>query len=239
MPSEVVQAKKRAGRDAPSKSNADELNATARATNAVRDMIMRRRLVPGQQLRQEQLAERLNLSRSPVREALRTLETEGFVRYTVNHGYFVAEFNSSELEQVYLARRLLETELLKTVREPTDDDVATLRAENAAVESGAKADSIARMLDANRRFHFYLFGMSPLGLIRREVERLWQLSESYRASYLWLPETRTRIVIEHDTMIDAVVAGDRALLVREAEQHRHASESTVLSLLMQPGDDDM
>lgn len=216
-----------------------EPNATARATNAVRDMIMRGRLMPGQQLRQELLAEKLKLSRSPLREALRTLETEGFVRYVVNHGYFVAKFNAFELEQIYLLRRLLETELLKTMRRPTDVDIATLRAHNDEVEAGVKAGSIAQMLRANRQFHFTLLGMSPLTMVFREVERLWYLSEPYRAGYLWLPETRSRIVTEHNAIIDAVTAHDLDRLVSAAEQHRHASEQTVLSLLVRDEDDDI
>ncbi|MBL7499149.1 GntR family transcriptional regulator [Frankia sp. CNm7] len=207
-----------------------EMNATAKATSALRDMVMRRRLMPGQQLRQEQLADRLNLSRSPLREALRILETEGLVRYVVNQGYFVAEFDESELRQIYLMRRLLETELLRTARRPTEEDLAALRAHNQVVEAGGTAGSITQMLVANRRFHFALLGLSPLRLVRREVERLWHLSEAYRAGYLWLPETRARIVAEHAMMIDALAAFDIDRLVHTAEQHRSASEQTVVGL---------
>jgi DNA-binding GntR family transcriptional regulator len=216
----------------------EEMNATAKATSAVRDMIMRRRLLPGQQIRQEQISKTLNLSRSPLREALRTLEAEGFVRLVSNQGYFVVEFSASELKQMYLVRRLLEAELLKTVREPTDEDVKVLRAHNQAVAAGVDAGSITQMLRANREFHFALLGMSPLSLVLREVERLWHLSEFYRAGYLWLPETRTRIVVEHDEMIDALAAGDLDRLVALAARHRHASEETVLSLLVYPGRDE-
>ncbi|WP_045879925.1 GntR family transcriptional regulator [Pseudofrankia sp. DC12] len=207
-----------------------ETNATAKATTALRDMVMRRRLMPGQQLRQDQLAEQLNLSRSPVREALRILETEGLVRYVVNQGYFVAEFNAAELQQIYLMRRLLEAELLRTARRPADDDLAALRAHNAAVTAGGEAGSITEMLVANRRFHFALLGLSPLLLVRREVVRLWHLSEAYRAGYLWIPETRDRIVAEHLAMVDALADYDLGRLVDIAEQHRNSAERTVLGL---------
>jgi DNA-binding GntR family transcriptional regulator len=216
----------------------EEMNATARATTAVRDMIMRRRLLPGQQVRQEQLAKNLNLSRSPLREALRTLEAEGFVRSVSNQGYFVAEFSASELKQMYLVRRLLEAELLKTVRKPADEDIAALRAHNQAVAAGVEAGSITRMLTANRNFHLTLLRMSPLSLILREVERLWDLSEFYRAGYLWLPETRTRIVLEHEAMIEALAAYDIDRLVELAGEHRQASEQTVLTLLVYPDNDE-
>jgi len=73
--------------------------------------------------------------------------------------------------------------------------------------------------------------MSSLGIILHEVERLWQLSESYRAGYLWLPDTRARIVAEHNAMIDALADYDLDLLVEKSEQHREASEEMVLSLL--------
>jgi DNA-binding GntR family transcriptional regulator len=222
------------------KAAADETSqhATARATSAVRDMIMHRRLRAGQQLRQEQLAERLNLSRSPLREALRILETEGFVQYVANHGYFVTDLSAADLSQIYVMRRLLESELLRSIPAVDAEDVARLRAANGAVAAGVREGSIAQILSANREFHLALLSLSASNLILREVERLWQLSEAYRAGYLWLPETRTRIVAEHDGIIDALERHDLEVLVHLADQHRGASEQTVTGLLLSTGDDD-
>lgn len=213
-----------------------EPDATVRATNALRDMIMRGRLSPGQQLRQEDLALQLNLSRSPLREALRSLEIEGFVRHAMNQGYFVVQLSAAEMEQVYLMRRLLETELFKSARPATETDLAGLRDLNAQVASAAQAGSISAMLLSNRRFHFSIFALSDLELVCRHVERLWHLSERYRATYLWLPETRGRIVAEHAEMIEAIAANDLKQLVRIADLHRRTSQESVLSLIAHLGE---
>ncbi len=208
-----------------------DLDATARAVRAVRDMVMNRRIGPGQQLRQDGLAEELGVSRSPLREALRTLETEGLLVHVPNQGYFVVRLRSTEMRQIYLMRRLLETEILRTLRGPSARELALIRAENEQIRTFVAEGSPMRVLQANRRFHFAMFVQSPLDLVVRQVERLWHMSESYRAAYLWLPEAQQRIVEEHSGMLAALERGDHALLVSLADAHRAAAEASVIALL--------
>jgi DNA-binding GntR family transcriptional regulator len=206
-------------------------DATSRAIDALRDLIAREVLPGGTQIRQEELARRLGLSRSPLREALRALESEGVVRHDTNRGYFVTRLSVAELRQVYLMRRLLETELLRTV-EPLDDSALLgLEQLNDEVREAAAGAAVADVLVANRRFHDALFALSPLQLVAVHVRRLWNLSQPYQATYLWLPEIRGRVVAEHESMIAAIRAGDGHALVEVADAHRGASESSVLALL--------
>ena len=204
---------------------------TRDATAAVREMILRRQLTPGAQIRQVELAERLGLSRSPLRQALSALETEGLVTHEQQRGYFVTRMSADHLSQVYRMRELLETELLRTARDPEPAEVAALAARNADVQAALDDGSVTAMLVANRAFHFGLFALSPLGAIRADVERLWNASEPYRATYLWLPTTRRRIVREHAQMLEALARGDRARLVQIANRHRDAAREVVTDLL--------
>ena len=204
---------------------------TRDATEALREMILRRQLAPGTQIRQVELAERLGLSRSPLRQALSALETEGLVTHEQQRGYFVTRMSADHLSQVYRMRELLETELLRTVRQPEPEELAALAARNAAVQAALDDGSVTAMLVANRAFHFDLFELSPLGAIRADVERLWNASEPYRATYLWLPATRRRIVREHAQMLDALARSDRARLVQIANRHRDAARAVVTDLL--------
>jgi len=204
---------------------------TRDATAALREMIVRRQLAPGAQIRQVELAERLGLSRSPLRQALSALETEGLVTHEQQRGYFVTRMSADHLSQVYRMRELLETELLRTARPPAAPELEELAARNADVQAALDDASVTAMLVANRAFHFGLFELSPLGAIRADVARLWNASEPYRATYLWMPTTRRRIVREHAQMLDALARGDRARLVQVANRHRDAAREVVTDLL--------
>jgi DNA-binding GntR family transcriptional regulator len=206
-------------------------SATVRAVDELREMMIRRKLMPGEQVRQEELAEMLGISRSPLREALRTLENEGFVRHAMNQGYFVTRLSAGELNQIYLMRRLLEEQVLRSAERPSEEQLAALSDANAAVAQAAADGAVIDVLVANRQFHFEMFALSPLDLVIREVERLWNLSESYRAAYLWLPETKRRIVDEHGEMVDALRAYDLDRLVSIVYRHTEASREAVIQLL--------
>ena len=208
-----------------------ELDATARAVRTLRDKVMSRRIGPGQQLRQDELAEELGVSRSPLREALRTLEAEGLLVHVPNQGYFVVRLRPADLQQIYVMRRLMETEILKSLRKPSASEALALGNENARLKEFVASGSSLRVLQANRRFHFAIFALSPLDLVIRQVERLWHLSESYRAAYLWLPARQDQIVEEHAAMLFALERGDLEELVSLADAHRAAAEESVIALL--------
>ena len=204
---------------------------TLQAADQIRDLIVRRILLPGEKIRQVELANRVGVSRSPLREALRTLESEGIVSYEVNRGYVVSRLDRHDMEQIYRMRALLEQELLRTIVRPDARMLRAIVKHNDEMVHAIDAGNVSAMLEANRNFHFTIFELSPLDLFRREVRRLWQLSEGYRATYLWLPETRARIVSEHAAMIAVLREFDPDRLVELSAQHRSASEDVVVGLL--------
>jgi len=204
---------------------------TLEAADQIRDLIIRRILLPGEKIRQVELAKRVGVSRSPLREALRTLESEGIVSYEVNRGYVVSRLDRDDLEQIYRMRALLEQELLSAIVRPDARTVRAIAKHNDEMVRAIEAGNVSAMLEANRNFHFAIFELSPLDLFFREVRRLWQLSEGYRATYLWLPETRARIVSEHAAMVTVLREFDPGKLVELSAQHRTASEDVVVGLL--------
>jgi DNA-binding GntR family transcriptional regulator len=202
-------------------------DAAVLATEQIRALIFGQELSPGEQIRQDSLALRLGISRSPLREALRVLTAEGLVRHAPNQGYFVARLRRDELAQIYLMRRVLERELLARLPEVDGDTIAELREQNRLMAEFADEGPIAKLLTINRRFHAAILAAPRLTLLAGEVEKLWGLSEAYRAVYLWSPDHRSRVVAEHELMISAIERHDIDELIGVADMHRSASENAI------------
>jgi DNA-binding GntR family transcriptional regulator len=214
--------------------NNSSADATRRAIEGLRQKVFRHDLLPGEHIRQEDLAEQMGISRGPLREALTALETEGIVRHVPNQGFFVVRLRASELEQVYYMRELLESAILQNIERPDDASLSVLEQTNDDLSHALTHGPISTILDENREFHFHVFDLSPLSLITAQVLRLWNLSESYRASYLALPDvaTRERILAEHREMIRALADFDIEALIDVANRHRRAGQATVERLLL-------
>lgn len=208
-------------------------NSTEQATSQLRDMILFQELLPGQHIRQGALAEVLGLSRSPLREALSALETEGLISHHPNQGYFVSRFSTQELDQVFLMRGLLETAILRSIEGATPEALGEMTEANSELADALDNGPVSAVLQANRRFHFAMFALSPLDLVVAQVGRLWNLSESYRALYLALPssDTRNRILEEHAQLITELARGNLEEVVRIANGHRDAGQAIMVRLL--------
>jgi DNA-binding GntR family transcriptional regulator len=118
-------------------------------------------------------------------------------------------------------RGLLEGDLLRTIKRPGPEVLAQLKTFNDAMMAAIDVRDVATTLRSNREFHFTIFELSPLNQFRREVERLWQMSEGYSAQWWWrMPEARTRINSEHKAIIAALRKYDLDRLVALCEAHR-------------------
>ena len=131
-------------------------------------------LSPGQRVDQREVAERLNVSRTPLREALRALAADGVLSRTPNQGYEVAKLSAGDLLQYYSMRTFLETEVLRTIEWPSEEQLQELREANDACERAADEGSIEHLVAANRDFHFIKFRWSPLTIMINEIERVWR-----------------------------------------------------------------
>ncbi|MGV9796609.1 GntR family transcriptional regulator [Mycobacterium sp. NPDC003449] len=187
----------------------------------LRSWLISGEVAPGSRIHQEALAERLGVSRHPVREALQILKGEGQVAYIPQRGYYVADLDPAELHEIYLLREVLEnkatelaTPLLNT------DDIDALEAIYDEIDSAMARDDIAALMAANRRFHFRL--LTPCGLSRlmRLVSQLWDQSNPYRFRHFGEVANREISQREHRLMLDAARAGDTERLIKLSDQHR-------------------
>ncbi|MEW2304477.1 GntR family transcriptional regulator [Streptomyces sp. NPDC006655] len=208
--------------------------AVARVIDGIKQMITAGDLLPGQQLRQEHMAAALGVSRLPVREALRQLVADGLVVHVHHVGFAVARLSRSEFDQVYLMRRLLETEVIRSLPRPTPAQLAEIEALAEEVERAAADLDLPRMRTLNSRFHMAIFGLSDLSLVVGEIKRIWTWALPYHSVYLYDGAGRARILAEHKEMVIALGAGDTQRLADLMDAHRAGSEAQ-LNLMLEAG----
>lgn len=195
--------------------------AMARTLEALKALIASGQLSPGEQIRQEEMAEQLNVSRVPLREAMNVLAHQGMLQHRPNQGYFVTKRSAAERAQINRMLHLLENELMTSIEWPDASTLASLRELNAQMRKQAGSADTWPLIQLNRQFHFTIFSLSPHHLILEEVKRLWPLVEPL----LWVkfehPEAREQTLLEHDALIAALEARDMDRCTAEMKQHRY------------------
>lgn len=198
----------------------------------LRREILEGELRPGSRIPQEAVAQRLGVSRVPVREALKTLEGQGLVSYLPRRGYLVTLLDYGELAEIYAARRLLEAEAVRlAMRQMTPERAGTLRAALADWDRVAAGADLAALQAANRRYHFSLFEACGSRVLLRLIAGLWDTSEPYRFLYLAGTETREVSQSEHREILAAVQDGDADRVLKVVHRHRdHALDDLAVVL---------
>lgn len=122
---------------------------------AVRDAIISGQIVPGEQLKQDQLAAELGVSPAPIREALRQLESEGLVAHRPNRGVFVTEVSAEELHEVLLpVRRAVEVyAFIRSASLLTEADYAELERLIDVMDKAAAEVNLTALSEADQSFH--------------------------------------------------------------------------------------
>ncbi|CAN5208798.1 GntR family transcriptional regulator [soil metagenome] len=201
-----------------------------RCIREIRRMILSGELLPGQKVHQATVAESLNVSRIPVREALSRLHAEGVLEHKPNTGYTVSRFSVEDLREIYLIRRLLETELLRSIElsEVPIDELKEIDAQLSVVSPVNEPDEYQRL---NKLFHFTLYDRSPLALVRSEVSNLWYRSSFYRSLYANEIGVGERVHHDHALIIDAIRSRDMDALIAASDQHRQSTETLIVQRL--------
>jgi DNA-binding GntR family transcriptional regulator len=200
----------------------------------LRAAIVDGRLGPGQRLDQSELAARFNVSRRPVREALKQLESEGLVVVYPYKGVEVARLDVNEVNELFAIRGSLER---LAVRQAVDtlqkSAFGTLRDILRDMDAMARSESAAvGWPEANRRFHDVINGASgwprlleAIAIYRDKVDRYVQLYFSMGG--------RTQSQIEHWALLEALEARNRTLAEELIEEHSNSTARQLIKAIEQ------
>ena len=192
----------------------------AQVVAALREAITSGRLEDGERLIEEKIARELETSRGPVREALRQLEHEGFVRSYPYRGAIVLGVPDEEVQEVLIPVRLvLESySFPKAVELMSGADFAELAKQVWLMGEAARTNDLARSVDADMRFHELVLERAN----QPHTAQVWRsIAPRIRAYFFRYGRVSDleRIAAEHADLLTALQTGDRETILTALEQH--------------------
>lgn len=187
------------------------------------------RLAPGDRLRETEIAKRLGVSRTPVREAIRLLEADGLVVHMPRVGAVVRQLDYAEVTELYEMRAVLEgTAARLAARAASEIEIEELEALNQELANAADADT-ARAL--NRVFHNTLLNAAKNRFLHRSMEGMRKALMILGPTTLAETERVESAVEEHRMMLAALKARDGAEAERVMRAHIDAAQKVRLKSL--------
>jgi DNA-binding GntR family transcriptional regulator len=175
------------------------------AADLIRDLILTHQLEPGERLVENRLAEQLGVSRTPIREALRKLASEGLVSFSPYKGASVAEFSSSELEDIYHIRIALEGYCASlAVSRITDEQIEQLEALFVKMKEEYRRQDRLQLLAANREFYAILYAIPNQPCFYELTMRYLDMADVYRRMALAQERYFEHIIDGHEEFMGAI-----------------------------------
>lgn len=198
----------------------------------LRQAILRGELKPGERLMEVQLANKLGVSRTPIREAIRKLELEGLVTMVPRKGAEVAQITEKNLKDVLEVRRALE-ELAVTLacERMTYRQLKQLRAAAEGFCQALAQSDVTAIAEADVRFHEIIYTATDNQRLIQILGNLREQMYRFRVEYLKNKEFHPRLVKEHGEIIEALEARDEDLAARRIVEHIDNQELVIIDTL--------
>ncbi len=189
-------------------------------------------LAPGTHLVESDLAQRLNVSRGPIREALTRLEQEGLIVNYPYRGKFVADISAEDVREIYDLRILLESRAIKSLTHPLDgDELNLMRQISAEMTKALSEGHNESFADLDVEFHRQLVAISK----RERLLQLWNTLSGVTHAFIVInarndPQAIQYISAGHGRIIDALVRHDLATAVEILTRHLGEAEDSMLAI---------
>lgn len=199
---------------------------------SLREAIFNGTLKPRERLMEVQLAQELGVSRTPVREALRKLEQEGFINIIPRKGAYVAELSLKDIEDVFEIRIALEGLAASLCAERiTGEELRELERLLLAKEIYIQHQDLQQVVVVDGDFHATLYQGSHNARLKNILENLRDQIQRYRTTSLSFPGRMDISLKEHRQILQAITKGDGVKASLLLQEHLQNTKKTLLEFL--------
>ena len=182
-------------------------NLTTGVYQKIRKGILNGTWTPGQSLTELMLSQLLQVSRTPVREALHQLELEGLIELRPNRGAVVIGIDTNDIEDIYEIRTLLEERVAQRAALRADkQDIETLREIVDLTEFYVERSSFDKITEMDDRYHQYLYSLSGSRMFQKTLADLHIYVEPVRERSIREPGRAVAMLAEHRAIVEAIAA---------------------------------
>ena len=186
------------------KSIEKHLTLREKILETIRDAIMSGALKPGEKVAEPELAERFGISRTPIREAFRQLESEGYLTVIPRKGAVVTAFSSRDVEEFYAIKSILEGYAARCACDKlSDKDIEKLDAINEKLRQMADGGDVRNFFRIHNDFHDLFIRASENEKLQELISTLVNKFKRLRVASLSLPGRMHISVQEHEKIIEA------------------------------------
>lgn len=215
-------------------------NLAQRAYEILREKIARLEISPGTALIEKNLCEELDISRTPVREALRRLQSEGFCHYEKNVGSIASPLSMEDFQELDEIRTVLEVLSVRLACRTWTDAEILHQVEEAMMEQifalGEEDVESVLFLEADKKFHLLIAQLGGNRHLERQLDCVLDLY--YRYNYYTSFSHRTLLSLrEHMDILHAVKNRETLLAKSLVEEHLSSIRTSILRGLYRPADE--
>ncbi|WP_426415201.1 GntR family transcriptional regulator [Aestuariirhabdus sp. LZHN29] len=201
--------------------------------NRLRSMVLNNELRVGNYYLEQELAEQLGTSRTPLREAAIRIEQEGLVTIVPRRGIFIRPISAKEMKDIYEILSCLEVAAITTLsRRPiASTQLAELEAAQKAMTTALANNDLDLWASNDKRFHQILVQSSDNSELAHLVNRYWDKTDRVRNLTLRLRKPPQQSTEEHRQLIEALKSGDGDRAVQVHMHHRQRASDELTALL--------
>lgn len=200
--------------------------------NTLRQAILRGELKPGARLMEIQLANKLGVSRTPIREALRKLELEGLVNMVPRKGAEVADITEKSLRDVLEVRKALEELSVQLACEKiTEEEIEELKRVAERFKDTLDDQDVTKIAEADVAFHDVIYTATDNQKLILLLNNLREQMYRYRVEYLKKEEAYPQLIAEHEELIDNISKRNKEEATRIMCEHIDNQVATVINVI--------